>query len=156
MLDNPDIDRDRAIENVAMPTQSRKSNDNIYDFHQTSIARALKSESASNRSPSSLANTQTTKYGSQSSIRSASSGKEPNIMSNLEGGRKNGLNQIQKYSERREDSEASHNEHQFEDNKSLLVKAKSKDTLERRTPVPAHRRNLSKTHLIDGIPQTEV
>lgn len=163
MVDNPDVDREPGIENNIIQSQPLKARDNIYnDYRETPSTKMVKSDTSSIRSPSSLANTHTTKFGSQGSIRSAISAKESTISPYPDGASSKNGGTNSKYSERSVDSESSKGGRHFDDSKSLLARQKSKDsiiaasTIDKKTPVPAHRRNLSKTHLIDGIPQTEV
>lgn len=163
MLDNPEAEQ-VSIQNNVVQSQPIKSRDNIYDYRDTPSTKMMVKtpiDSNSVRSPSSIGNnTQTaSKFGSQGSIRSAISTKDSTISpvsrdATIE----------KKTFERGIDTDSTRSGNRYEDTRSLLKREKSKDSIvtstssERKptTPVPASRRNLSKTHLIDGIPQTEV
>lgn len=148
-------------ENNVVASQPLKSRQNIYGFRDTptsaKLAKSQTTETMSVRSPSSLATTHTTKFGSQGSLRSAISLKDSTMspispQSTLDKG-------SSKYSERGIDAESHASTNGKYDDSSRLI-SKSKDNIvssERPLrPVAANRRNLSNTHLIDGIPQTEV
>lgn len=115
------------------------------------------------RSPSSLTMTQTTKTGSQNSLRSAISLKDTAISPTSKDSTT--FEKNLKYSERSVDPNPKGSK--FDDSKNLLNnydksrEALSTTSLDRKqgsTPVPSTRKSLktSKTHLIEGIPQTEV
>lgn len=159
MLDNPEAEQ-ISIQNNVVQAQPIKSRDNIYDYRDTPSSKMMVKtpiDSNSVRSPSSIGNnTQTaSKFGSQGSIRSAISTKESTVS-------KEPAPEKRSF-ERGIDTDSTRSGNRYEDTRTLLKREKSKDSIvtstsERKptTPVPASRRNMSKTHLIDGIPQTEV
>lgn len=107
--------------------------------------------------------TQTTKTGSQNSLRSAISLKDTAISPTSKDS--STFEKNLKYSERSVDTNPKGSK--YDDSKNLLNnydksrEALSSSSLDRKqgsTPVPSTRKSLktSKTHLIEGIPQTEV
>lgn len=171
MVENPDAERmDNGIDNT-IASQPLKSRENVYDFRDTptpATKMTKTAETMSVRSPSSLSNTQTTKFGSQGSLRSAISLKDSTMspvspVSTLDKG-------SSKYSERGVDVESRASSNGRYDDSSRLI-TKSKENIVSTNPHGDHRplrpiaanrstaarvTNSSKTHLIDGIPQTEV
>lgn len=135
MVDNPDVDRMTCLESDIVQAQPLKANSNTYEYRNPSVSKSKTDIPTSNRSASSLANNNS-KFGSQGSLRSAISNKEYAASNFSNTGRQ-------------------------DDDSSLLTKGKYNESIssastDRKTPVPAHRRNLSKLHLIDSVPQTEV
>lgn len=146
-----------GIENKG--AQPLRTPDNIYEFKDTKPPKSIQ-DSVSLRSPSSIGITQTTKSGSQSSLHSgAISLKEsPTTPTSRD------IDKSTKFS-----STVSTNPRgKYDDSRNLLSSYdKSRDTftdeipIETKpstTPIPTARKSLksSKTHLIEGIPQTEV
>lgn len=144
MVDNPDADRMTCLDSDIVQAQPLKSNPDTYNDYRTPPKSKAHADVPSNniRSASALANNNVSKFGSQGSLRSAISTTTKEYpasnFSNATG-------------------------RQLDDDSSLLTKGKYNESIssststDRKTPVPAHRRNLSKLHLIDNaIPQTEV
>lgn len=172
MNDAPESERDVGIENSIGQNHPLRSRENLYEYRDSPAGKMTKLpiETASLRSPSSIAITQTTKSGSQSSLRSAISLKEnPNIQ------RETNFDKNIKYSEKMVDDQVSSKSGsggKYEDNKNLLgtydkrsrefLTSSPVDGKPQSTPVPAARKTTaatlksSRTHLIEGIPQTEV
>lgn len=156
------MDRDDGIENHIIQNPSR--GENIYQYRDTTSGKQTKShhDSHSIRSPSSLTMTQTTKTGSQNSLRSAISLKDTAVSPTSK--ESSTFEKNLKYSERSVDTNP--NGSKYDDSKNLLnTYDKSKEaisgSIDRKQgamPVPSARKSLktSKTHLIEGIPQTEV
>ncbi|XP_037047980.1 cholinesterase isoform X2 [Bradysia coprophila] len=142
-IDQSEIERDDGIENHIIQNPSR--GENIYQYRDTPSGKPTKShqDSHSIRSPSSLTMTQTTKTGSQNSLRSAISLKDTAVSPTSKDS--STFEKNLKYSERSVDPNP--NGSKYDDNRQQGP-----------TPVPSTRKSLktSKTHLIEGIPQTEV
>lgn len=157
-----------GIENTGAQTHPIRSRDNIYEFKDAKPMKTMQ-DSSSLRSPSSIAITDktTTRSGSQASLRSgAISLKEspgtPTGKENI-----NFEKNLNKFSER---SVEANPKGKYDDSRNLLSSyEKSREMLSSSpvdtksiassvTPVPSARKNIksSKTHLIEGIPQTEV
>lgn len=160
-INNPDVEMIEP-ENSVVASQPLKSRQNIYAFRDNTptsgkVAKSQTTETMSVRSPSSLATTHTTKFGSQGSLRSAISLKDSTMspispQSTLDKG-------SNKYSERGIDAESHASTNgKYDDSSRLINRSKDNIVSSERPPRPvaANRRNLSNTHLIDGIPQTEV
>lgn len=137
----------------------KRSRDNMYEYRDVASAGKLPSksplDSTSMRGPSSMGGlTLTTRSGSQQSVRSGISLKELPISPSKDSFDKGAL----KYSERSVDTNP---KGRYEDTRSM-ASSKSKETIgtpsDPAAPVPSVRNNLksSRTHLIQGIPQTEV
>lgn len=139
-----------------------RTTDNIYEFKDTKPPKSMQ-DSTSLRSPSSLGITQTTKTNSQTSLHSgAISLKESPVTPTPR--------DITDKSSKFSDHSISTNPRGRYDNngRSLLNNYnKSRETMSDEspteykpstTPVPTARKSIksSKTHLIEGIPQTEV
>lgn len=162
-IDQSEIERDDGIENHIIQNPSR--GENIYQYRDTPAGKQTKSQqdAQSLRSPSSLTMTQTTKTGSQNSLRSAISLKDTAISPTSKDS--STFEKNLKYSERSVDTNPKGSK--YDDSKNLLNnydksrEALSSSSLDRKqgsTPIPSTRKSLktSKTHLIEGIPQTEV
>lgn len=152
-------DRDGiGIENTAAQNHPLRSRDNIYEFKDSKQSKSLQ-DTSSVRSPSSLGVT-TTKTGSQSSLRSAgiSLKESPTTLKESIS-----FDKSHKYSDR---SVETNPKGKYDDSRNLLsTYDKSREALtasptenKSTTPVPTARKNLknSRTHLVEGIPQTEV
>lgn len=157
-------DRDGiGIENTAAQTHplAIRSRDNIYEFKDSKGAKSLQ-DTTSIRSPSSLGVT-TTKTGSQSSLRSAGTSLKESPSTLKES---ISFDKSHKFSDRIVESNP---KGKYDDSRNLLstydksrealssspIEIKSTST----TPVPSARKsikNSSRTHLVEGIPQTEV
>lgn len=150
-----------GIENKAAQTHPLRSRDNIYEYKDTKPSKSLP-DTSSLRSPSSLGiTTQSTKAGSQSSLQSgAISLKESPVTPTP----KDGSDKSYKFSER---SISTHPKGKYDDSRNLLsTYEKSREALSSSpaesktsvTPVPTARKTIktSRTHLIEGVPQTEV
>lgn len=172
MVDNTEAERDAGIENNAIQTQPLRSRENIYEYRDSPSAKFSKAPTdiSSLRSPSSLAMTQTTKSGSQSSLKSAISMKETSMNPM---GKESNFGKNIKYAEDAVDVETKSNKYNNvnggRSNIGNAEKNRSRDLLTSSpiessirsgssTPVPSSRsKNMnSRTHLIEGIPQTEV
>ena len=151
-----------GIENKGAQTHALRTPDNIYEFKDTKPPKSIQ-DTASLRSPSSLGITHTTKTSSQTSLQSgAISLKEspvtltPRDITDKSSG---------KFSER---SISTNPRGRYDDGRNLLNNyGKSRETISddspteykpSTTPVPTARKSIksSKTHLIEGVPQTEV
>lgn len=147
-----------GIENKGAQNHALRTQDNIYDFKDVKSAKSLQ-DSMSIRSPSSIGITQTTKLGSQSSLHSGAislkespttptprdidkSNKFNGVSTNPRGKYDDSRNLLSSYGKSRES---------FNDDVPIESKPST-------TPIPTARKSLksSKTHLIEGIPQTEV
>lgn len=179
MNDNPD--GDNGIENNLSQVHPLRSRENLYDYRDSPAGKMTKLpiETASLRSPSSLAITQTTKSGSQSSLRSAISLKEtPSIQ------KQTNFDRTIKYTEKSIDDSTlpkknGSNKFDAEKNSNLYTQydKRSREYLNSSSessvpsqvgaPIPSLRKTISptpttvttkssRTHLIEGIPQTEV
>lgn len=148
-----------GIENKGAQTHALRTPDNIYEFKDVKSAKSLQ-DSMSIRSPSSIGITQTTKIGSQSSLHSgAISLKEsPTTPKPGDIDKNNKFNSV-----------STNPRGKYDDSRNLLSSyGKSRETFNEEitppeikpstTPIPTARKSLksSKTHLIEGIPQTEV
>lgn len=176
-----------GIENssvVVHQNHAIRSRDNLYEYRDTpgggvgSSGKGGGKDSHSMRSPSSLGATQTTRSGSQNSLRSAISLKE-SVMTTATPQQPASYDKSLKYSERI--PVEPNPKGKFDDSRNLLTTYdKSRETVHSvassaeqplrpstlqtnataggPTPVPSTRKNLkaSRTHLIEGIPQTEV
>lgn len=175
-IDPAELDREAnttgGIENSSViQNHPIRSRDNLYEFRDTPMTGKLQSKSLQDthsiRSPSSLAmtTTQTTRSGSQNSLRSAISLKESVITTPSKDAA--AFDKSQKYSER--SVVETNPKGKYDDSRNLLTTYdKSRDTISSvassepktstTTPVPSTRKSLksSRTHLIEGIPQTEV
>lgn len=153
--DPAESERDNGIENNVTQAHPLRSNDNIYEYRDSPGKKKIPTEISSIRSPSSLAMTQASgKSASRDSLKSAISMKESTKDINFD---KNS-----KYSERLVDDPSLKGRY---DSRNLLsrefltsspIESKSSRVS---TPVPASRKALksaSKTHLVEGVPQTEV
>lgn len=176
-IDPAELDREASatggIENSSViQNHPIRSRDNLYEFRDTPMTGKLQSKSLQDnhsiRSPSSLAmtTTQTTRSGSQNSLRSAISLKESAITTPTSKD-STAFDKSQKYSER--SVVETNPKGKYDDSRNLLTTYdKSRDTISSvassepktstTTPVPSTRKSLksSRTHLIEGIPQTEV
>lgn len=168
-----DLDQDGGLDNHGshVGTLQPLRSESAYDYRDTPNGKT-KSQLDSNsiRSPSSMGMTHTTKSGSQSSIKSVGSLKETvSVNPNPKSAQ---YNKNMKFAEKNLEA----NESKFDDSRNLLgsYKDKSKEYLSSTspvsdvstdvskksiTPVPIARKTVkssSKTHLVEGIPQTEV
>lgn len=150
-----------GIENKGAHAHPLRTPDNIYEFKDTKPPKSVQ-DSMSVRSPSSIGITQTTKSGSHSSIHSgAISLKE----SPLTPTPRDLTDKSSKFSDR---SVSTNPRGKYDDSRNLLSSYdKSRETftdespIEQKpstTPIPTARKSIksSKTHLIEGVPQTEV
>lgn len=148
-----------GVDNHIIQSQPLRSRDNIYEY-KDSPAKFPKSHSDSIRSPSSLGTTQTTKAGSQSSLKSAISLKEsPSFATSKEVP----YEKKEKYAEREIDVKSDISE--VTDKGSILssttTNASSRRDYLTSSPVPrarTPRSTKSSRTVLDagGIPQTEV
>lgn len=160
-MDAGESDAVLGIENKG--AQSHRTTDNIYEFKDTKPPKSIQ-DSMSLRSPSSLGITQTTKTSSQVSLHSgaislkespitptprditdkSNKSSERSILSQPRSGRytDDGRNLLNNYGKSRE----------------TISDGSPTDTKPSTTPIPTARRSIksSKTHLIEGVPQTEV
>lgn len=152
--DPAESERDNGIENNVTQANPIRSHDNIYEYRDSPGKKKIPTDISSIRSPSSLAMTQTSgKSASRDSLKSAISMKESV--------KDNNFDKNSKYSERLVDDPSklrydSRNLLSREFLTSSPIEIKSSRTT---TPVPASRKTLksaSKTHLVEGVPQTEV
>lgn len=185
MNENPDGDNGRDNISQIHPLRSRE---NLYDYRDSPAGKMTKLpfETASLRSPSSLAITHTTKTGSQSSLRSAISLKET-----LPIQKQTNFDQSIRYTEKYDDStlpmKNGNNKFKYEKNPHVyesydkgnrefsIDSPESSVSSQVTAPKPAMRKIISptpptvptptptilsskssRTHLIEGIPQTEV
>lgn len=162
-MDAGESDAVLGIENKGAHTHPLRTPDNIYEFKDTKPPKLIH-DSASLRSPSSMGITQTTKAGSQSSLSAISLKESPvtPIPRDI-------TDKSSKFSDR---SISTNPRGRYEDGRNLLSNQnKSRETMtddspsEHKTsltPIPTARKSIatsiksSKTHLIEGIPQTEV
>lgn len=161
-IDPTESERDIGIENSVIPNQpSRPLGQNHYEYRDTPSAKPPKSQQdmSSMRSPSSLTMTHTTRTGSQSSLRSGISLKE-SLAATTPTSKETTFDKSLKYSERSVDTNP---RGKYDDSRNLLQtyeKSNNAINIEKPslTPVPSTRKSIksSKTHLIEGIPQTEV
>lgn len=164
-IDAGESDAVLGIENKG--AQSLRTTDNIYEFKDTKPPKSIQ-DSVSLRSPSSLGITQTTKTSSQTSLHSGAISLKESPISPTP---RDITDKSNKSSER---SILSHPRGggsgggKYDDGRNLLSSyAKSRETISdgsptdtkpSTTPIPTARRSIksSKTHLIEGVPQTEV
>lgn len=151
-----------GIENKGAQSHPLRTPDNIYEFKDSKPPRSMQ-DSASIRSPSSIGITHTTKLGSQSSLQSgAISLKESPVTPSP----RDLTDKSSKFSDR---SISTNPRGKYDDSRNLLNNyGKSHETFtdespssehnRSTTPIPSARKNVktSKTHLVEGIPQTEV
>lgn len=159
-MDQPESEMNGGVDNHIVQSQPLKSRNNIYEY-KDSPAKFQKSHSDFNsvRSPSSLATTQTTKVGSQSSLKSAISLKEsPSFPSAKEVP----YEKKQKYAEREVDVKSDRSETTDKGSiiSSTTTQSSRRDFLTS-SPVPRPRTpksTKSSRTILDagGIPQTEV
>ena len=156
--DQAESEMDAGYDNGIVQAQPLKSRSNIYEY-KDSPAKLQKSHSDFNsvRSPSSLATTQTTKAGSQSSLKSAISMKEsPSFPAAKEIIYEKKI----KYAEREVDVKSDQSE--ITDKGSIIssTTTSSKRDFLTSSPVPRSRTprstKSSTTILEGGVPQTEV
>lgn len=149
-----------GIENKGAQSHPLRTPDNIYEFKDSKPPKSIQ-DSTSIRSPSSIGITHTSKLGSQSSISAISLKESPvtPLPRDL-------TDKSSKFSER---SVSTNPRGKYDDSRNLLNNYdKSHETFTDEsptseykgstTPIPTARKNIktSKTHLIEGIPQTEV
>lgn len=152
-----------GIENTAAQSHPLRSRDNIYDFKDTKAPKSLQ-DTNSLRSPSSLGiTTQSTKMGSQSSMHSGgiSLKESPTTPTSRDLNDKNLKNAERIISVNPKGGK-------YDDSRNLLsTYDKSREAMTSSpvesskssvTPIPTARKSIktSRTHLIEGIPQTEV
>lgn len=164
MADGAESEREQhpgGIENAHMVQNhhAQRSAQNIYEYRDSPSKGTTKShtDTTSVRSPSSLTMTQTIKSGSQASLRSGISLKESNITpipkeTNFERNISNG--------DHKNGNSGKHEEktllgREFMTSSPVDGPPSQKSST---TPVPSTRKNLksSRTHLIEGVPQTSV
>lgn len=159
-MDAAESEMNGGVDNHVVQSQPLKSRSNIYEFKDSPV-KLQKSHSDFNsvRSPSSLGMTQTTKVGSQSSLKSAISLKEsPSFSSAKEAP----YEKKQKYAEREIDVKSDRSE--ITDKGSIISSTttqSSKRDFLTSSPVPRPRTpksTKSSRTILDagGIPQTEV
>lgn len=160
-IDAGESDAVLGIENKGAHTHPMRTPDNIYEFKDTKPPKSVQ-DSASLRSPSSLGHTQTTKAGSQSSLHSGAISLKESPISQIQ---RDITDKGSKFSDR---SISTNPRGRYDDSRNLLNNhEKSRETMtddstiEHKTsltPIPTARKSIksSKTHLIEGIPQTEV
>lgn len=153
-----------GIENKgAQSHPSLRSRDNIYEFKDSKPPKSIQ-DSASIRSPSSIGTTlQTTKTGSQSSLQSGALSLKESPVTPLP---RDITDKSNKFIER---TVSAHPRGKYDDSRNLLSNyEKSREALTdssspiqtkpSTTPIPTARKSIksSKTHLVEGVPQTEV
>lgn len=160
-IDAGESDAVLGIENKGAQTHPLRTPDNIYEFKDTKPPKSIQ-DSTSLRSPSSLGITQTTKTSSQTSLHSgAISLKESPVTPKI----RDLTDKSSKFSDR---SISTNPRGRYDDGRNLMNNhAKSRETMTddslteykpSTTPIPTARKSIksSKTHLIEGVPQTEV
>lgn len=172
-IDPAELEREQGgIENNSViQNHPLRSRDNLYEYRDAPSGKLTKSQqdTQSLRSPSSLGMTHTTRTttGSQNSLRSAISLKDTAITPTSTIKDSTSFDKSLKYSERSVDTNPKGSSGKYDDSRNLLTTyAKSRDTINSSsmdhkpssTPVPSSRKNAktNRTHLIEGIPQTEV
>ena len=144
--------------------------DNIYEFKDVKSPKSGMIDSTSLRSPSSLGITHTTKTSSQTSLQSGAISLKESPVTTLP--RDNSTMEKSSSSKLSERSLSTHPRGgggKYDDGRTLLSKyEKSRETMTddssteiqkpSTTPIPTARKTIksSKTHLVEGIPQTEV
>lgn len=159
-----------GIENKGAQTQHPlRTPDNIYEFKDVKSTKSGMVDSTSLRSPSSLGITHTTKTNSQTSLQSGAISLKESPVTTLprDIGDKTSSNKLSE----RSLSTNPRGGNKYEDGRTLLSNyGKSRETMtddsstdiqkppSSTTPIPTARKTIksSKTHLIEGIPQTEV
>lgn len=160
-IDAGESDAVLGIENKGAQTNPLRTSDNIYEFKDTKPPK-LNQDTSSLRSPSSLGITQTTKTNSQTSLHSgAISLKESSVSPTP----RDTIDKNSKFSDR---SISKNPRGYYEDGRNLLSNyEKSRESMtdespteykSSTTPIPTARKSIksSKTHMIEGVPQTEV
>lgn len=145
-----------GIENAAAHAHPR---DNIYEFKDTKKAKSLPDTTTSSlRSPSSLGITQSTKMGSQSSVSAISLRESPVTPTPKDAAEKSSKISVS----------SNPRGGKYDDSRNLLssydkshdaLSSSASDTIKTSTtPVPSARKSIktSRTHLVEGVPQTEV
>lgn len=169
-IDAGESDAVLGIENKGAQTQHPlRTPDNIYEFKDVKSPKSGIVDSTSLRSPSSMGITHTTKTSSQSSLQSGAISLKESPVTTLP-------RDITDKSSSSKLSERSLSTHprgggggKYDDGRTLLSNyEKSRETMTDEssteiqkpstTPIPTARKTVksSKTHLIEGIPQTEV
>lgn len=166
-IDAGESDAVLGIENKGAQTQHPlRTPDNIYEFKDVKPPKSGMVDSTSLRSPSSLGITHTTKTSSQASLQSGAISLKESPVTTLP-------RDITDKSSSSKLSERSLSTHprsgKYDDGRTLLSNyEKSRETMTDEssteiqkpstTPIPTARKTLksSKTHLVEGIPQTEV
>lgn len=166
-IDAGESDAVLGIENKGAQTQHPlRTQDNIYEFKDVKPPKSAMTDTQSLRSPSSLGITHTTKTSSQASLQSAAISLKESPVTTLP-------RDITDKSSSSKLSERSLSTHprggKYDDGRTLLSNyEKSRETMTddssteiqkpSTTPIPTARRTVksSKTHLVEGIPQTEV
>lgn len=160
-IDAGESDAVLGIENKGAQTHPLRTPDNIYEFKDTKPQKSIQ-DSASLRSPSSLGLAQTTKTSSQISLQSGGISLKESPVTTLP---RDSTDKSSKFSDR---SISTNPRGKYDDGRTLLSNfEKSRETMtdesstepkRSTTPVPTARKSIktSKTHLIEGIPQTEV
>lgn len=160
-VDAGESDAVLGIENKGAQTNPLRTPDNIYEFKDAKPAKTG-IDSVSLRSPSSLGITQTTKTSSQTSLQSGAISLKESPVTTLPRDHTDKSNKLT-------DRNISTNPRgKYDDGRNLLSNyGKSRETMTDEsltehkpstTPVPTARKSIksSKTHLIEGVPQTEV
>lgn len=170
---HPESEINEGVDNNIIQGQPLRLNANIYEYRD-SPSKYPKSDALSIRSPSSLGMTQTTKIGSQSSLRSAISLKEQKSVTPPPS-KGNNFDKNLKYSERNVNEKP--DRYTPSDNKSLLSSGTATSTImsaenqdfmtsspiDRRPTTPISYKNKSTAKITrsqfsadNSIPQTEV
>lgn len=160
-VDAGESDAVLGIENKGAQTNPLRTPDNIYEFKDAKPAKTG-IDSVSLRSPSSLGITQTTKTSSQTSLQSGAISLKESPVTTLP---RDHTDKSNKLTDR---SISTNPRGKYDDGRTLLSNyGKSRETMTDEsltehkpstTPVPTARKSIksSKTHLIEGVPQTEV
>lgn len=150
-----------GIENKGAQSHPLRTPDNIYEFKDSKPPRSTH-DTTSLRSPSSIGVTHTTKSGSQSSLHSGGISLKESPVTPLA---RDLTDKSSKFSDR---SVSTNPRGKYDDSRNLLNNyGKSQETFSddtaseykpATTPIPSARKNVksSKTHLVEGVPQTEV
>lgn len=157
-IDAGESDGVLGIENAAAQSHPLRSRDNIYEFKDTKPLKSLPDATSSIRSPSSVGITHSTKTSSQSSIGAISLRESPMTPTSKDGIEKGNKTSVSAHPKGGK----------YDDSRNLLDNyAKSSDALPTSdaekikaatTPIPSARKidKTSRTHLVEGVPQTEV
>lgn len=160
-IDAGESDAVLGIENKGAQTLPLRTHDNIYEFKDTKPPKSIQ-DTQSLRSPSSIGITQTTKTSSQTSLHSGAISLKESPVTPIP---RDLTDKSIKLSDR---SISTNPRGKYEDGRNLINNyGKSRETISdgspseskaSTTPIPTARKSIksSKTHLIEGVPQTEV